>query len=463
MKSINNSILVIDDDEIIQSFLKKKLPLAGYSVTTVSTAEAALHRITDAAQPFALILSDIMMPKMTGIELLTTLKQRDIRIPVILMTAHGKIETAIQSMRDGAFDYILKPIHIEDLKLSIERAFQFKRLESDNETLRNEMKQSWKSYDMIGKSHVIQSIFEVIARVAPTQANVLITGESGTGKELIARALHKQSIHNEGPFVPINCSAIPAELLESELFGHAKGSFTGAHQAKKGLFEAAEGGTLFLDEIGEMEPSLQAKLLRVLQERTIKPVGENQSRPIHVRVISATHQNLKLAIQENRFREDLFYRLCVIPIELPALRQRKDDIPLLAEYFLKKYSATHSSKVTHFTQKGMAKLINHAWPGNIRELENVIERSVILASTPGLDETDLPPFEGESQGFQSLLEEKAAHFLSLEKVERHYIQMILRRTGGKKERAAQVLGIDRKTLRRKMREEETLETEVPSQ
>ena len=437
--------------------MKKKLPLAGYSVTTVSTAEAALHQLNGGGA-FDLILSDIQMPRMSGLELLSQLKTKKDPIPVILMTAHGSLETAIQAMRAGAFDYIVKPLHLDDLQLSIERALHFKRLERDNSALRSQVKEGWKTHEMIGKGHAIQSVFSLISRVAPTRANVLITGESGTGKELVARALHTQSQRCNGPFIAINCSAIPAELLESELFGHAKGAFTGAHQSKRGLFEEANEGSIFLDEIGDMELSLQAKLLRVIQERKVKPVGENQPKDINVRIIAATHKDLRVAIQENLFREDLYYRLCVIPLELPALRQRKEDIPLLADHFLKKYAAAHAIDVTSFTPQAISKLVSYHWPGNVRELENVIERSVVLATSPKISENDLPNL-GHFHDPSSMLAEKASEFLSLEEMERQYIHLILRKTGGKKEKASQILGIDRKTLRRKIRDDQEPDTE----
>jgi DNA-binding NtrC family response regulator len=451
MKDVKRHILVVDDDEVIQAYLKRKLSLEGYELTTVSMAEAAFHRLKSEAT-YDLILCDLKLPKMDGLEFLASLKEKNVDIPLILMTAHGSLQTAIDAMRQGAFDYILKPLNLDELKLSLDRAFKYQRLESDNSALRKELKQTWENDGIIGKSSSIQTVFDLIGRVAPTQVNVLITGESGTGKELVARALHRQSPRKDGPFIAINCSAIPNELLESELFGHAKGSFTGAHQAKKGLFEEAHGGTIFLDEIGDMELSLQAKLLRVIQERMVKPVGDNVSRSIDVRIVAATHKDLKKACQNNQFREDLFYRLCVIPIEIPSLRQRREDIPLLADYFLKKHAATHGLNVIGFVPGAMQKLISYSWPGNVRELENMIERSVILTRSEKITEEDISVSVVTSSHPFEVVEEKASKLLSLEEIEKHYISLILDKMGGRKERASQILGIDRKTLRRKIRE-----------
>jgi DNA-binding NtrC family response regulator len=450
MKNAKRQILVIDDDEVIQSFLKRRFFVPGYELIFVSTAEAALHRL-NSHSGFDLILSDLRMPRMDGLELLRQLKSRSSQIPVILMTAHGSLETALEAMRAGAYDYILKPLNLDELSLSIEKAIRFQQLERDNSSLRKEIKESWKHREIIGKSRAMHAVFELVERVAPTQANVLIHGESGTGKELVARAVHFKSLRKDGPFVAINCSAIPADLLESELFGHAKGSFTGAHQTKKGLFEEAEGGTLFLDEIGDMDLSLQAKLLRAIQEKTIRPVGETTSKEVDVRIVAATHRDLRSAVKNNQFREDLYYRLCVIPVEIPPLRNRKDDIPILSEHFLNKHAATHGLNVRAFSGEAMQKLIHYHWPGNVRELENCIERAVILTRSEQIQSEDLPVFEMHS-GIPQFLEGSAAEMMSLEEVEKVYISLVLGKAGGKKEKTAQILGIDRKTLRKKIRD-----------
>jgi DNA-binding NtrC family response regulator len=410
-----------------------------------------LAELAAGTEKYDLILSDVRLPGVSGLQLAEELKTRGYSIPVIAMTAHGSVESAVTAMKNGVFDYILKPLDIEELRISINRALRVQLLETENSILRTEVKRTWNVENIIGKSAAIRKIFDLLQRVAPTQANVLITGETGSGKEVFARAIHNMSGRAAAPFVPINCSAIPAELLESELFGHAKGSFTGAHQDKKGLFEEAQGGTVFLDEIGDMEISLQAKLLRVIQDRKIKPVGGNKQKDIDVRIISATHKDLKAAMNEGVFREDLFYRLCVIPMELPALRSRKEDIPLLVEHFFRKHVATHGLKVRGFTPKAMEALMNHPWEGNVRELENFVERSAILCDQEWISENNLP-FMGPRSSPVEFLDERVADNMTLREVEKRYIGLVLRKTGMRKEQAAQILGIDRKTLYRKERE-----------
>jgi two-component system response regulator HydG len=453
MNTPKHQLLVVDDDLDIQSFLMLTLK-PFYRVKAVGDVAQALAELTSGAPgEYDLILSDVMLPGAKGTVLADELAKLGLQLPVIMMTAHGSVESAVAAMKHGVFDYILKPLDIDDLKISIDRALRVQSLETENSILRQEVKRSWNVENIIGKSPAIRSTFDLLQRVAPTHANVLITGETGTGKEVFARALHNLSSRAQKPFVPINCSAIPGELLESELFGHTKGSFTGAHQEKKGLFEEAQGGTVFLDEIGDMEISLQAKLLRVLQERKIKPVGGNKQKDIDVRVISATHKDLKSAIREGLFREDLFYRLCVIPMELPALRQRKEDIPLLVEHFFKKHVATHGLKVRGFTPKAMEKLVEHRWEGNVRELENFVERSAILCAEEYVSERNLPFLDtGTAATSSQFLDERFSDNLTLREVEKRYIGMVLKRTGMRKEQTAQILGIDRKTLYRKERE-----------
>lgn len=450
MQSSPCRILVVDDDRDLQMFLLRKLSQEGFEVCTISSVAAIWSRF-ESEIPFDLILSDLKMPQIDGLEFISELKRRNCNIPVILMTAYGSLETAIRAMRKGAFDYILKPIDMGELKQAIEKAHQFKK----SAPFCLGLEQKTTSKEIIGESDVIKRMYKLVERVAPTQTNVLITGESGTGKELVAKALHRQSLNKDGPFIAINCSAIPENLLETELFGHSKGAFTGASHAKKGLFEEAQGGTIFLDEIGDMNLSLQAKVLRVIQEKEIKPVGETQSREINVRIVSATHKDLKACAKEGSFREDLYFRLCVIPIEIPPLRRRKEDIPLLAKYFLQKFKALHNLEVTHFSEKSLVKLQEYHWPGNVRELENVVERTAILCKTNQILPEDLPDLEDTGQ-FENSLNGKASQNLSLKQVEEDYINLILRKTGGKKERAAQILGIDRKTLRRKTEDSQSI-------
>ena len=461
MKTLDYQILLIEDDLDIQAFFLRTLK-SFYTFKAVGDISQALSELKNSPAKYDLVLTDVQLPGMSGLKLMEALRERGINIPVIVMTAFGSLENAVTAMKDGAFDYILKPLNVEDLKISINRALRVRSLENENSVLRQEVKRSWSLENIVGKSAPMRAVFDLLQRVAPTQANILITGETGTGKEIFARAIHSLSGRAAQPFIPINCSAIPAELLESELFGHTKGSFTGAYQDKKGLFEEAQGGTVFLDEIGDMEVSLQAKLLRVIQERKIKPVGGTKHLDIDVRIISATHKDLKTAIRDGLFREDLFYRLCVIPMELPALRQRKEDIPLLSEHFFKKYVATHGLKVRGFMPQTMAKLMEHPWEGNVRELENFVERSAILCDEEWISEKHLP-FMNKAPSSSEFLDDRFSENLTLHEVEKRYINMILRRTGMRKEQAAQILGIDRKTLYRKEKEfGMTTDTEQPA-
>ncbi|MBI3535455.1 MAG: sigma-54-dependent Fis family transcriptional regulator, partial [Deltaproteobacteria bacterium] len=387
---IKGKIYIVDDDTEMQSMLRDFLTTQGYQTSIYSSAIEALKNLSSKPNDVDIIISDIKMPQMDGLEFTSELKKILPEIPIILITAFGSIETAIEAMRKGAYHYIVKPFKLAEMSVNLERAFEYRRLQRENTVLKQEIKRSFTLGGLLGKSQTMQSVFDLINRVSNATANVLITGESGTGKEMVARAIHQNGPRAAKPFIAINCTAIPETLLESELFGHAKGSFTGAIQRKKGLFEEAEGGTLFLDEIGDMDPYLQTKLLRVIQEKKLRPVGDNISKDIDVRLISATHKDLKTAIREGRFREDLFYRLSVIPIVIPPLRHRKEDIPLLAEFFFKKYAATNGAKAIGFSKKAINKLINLKWEGNVRELENMIERAIVLCKGPQIDDTDIP-------------------------------------------------------------------------
>ncbi|MFN7685040.1 MAG: sigma-54-dependent transcriptional regulator [Oligoflexia bacterium] len=453
-------IVVVDDDQEMRSLLQDSLEADGYQVTAYSSATEALARLFSSGSgsgfdgglaALDLIISDIKMPQMDGIEFTRRLKAQLPEVPVILVTAFGSIETALEAMRKGAFHYIVKPFKLAEISVSVQKALEHRRLTRDNSALKSELKRSWGQGDVIGKSAAMKQVFDLVDRVAPATANVLITGESGTGKEMVARSIHARGPRAKKPFVAINCTAIPETLLESELFGHAKGSFTGAIARKKGLFEEAEGGTLFLDEIGDMNVALQAKLLRVIQERKVRSVGDTVARPVDVRIISATHKDLKQAIQDGHFREDLYYRLSVIPIVIPPLRHRSEDIPLLAEFFLRKAAAANGSKVSGFSPKAMTRLLTARWDGNVRELENVIERAVVLAPGHWVDESDLP--EPGKLGPEEFYAQATQDFPTLDELERRYIRLVLDKTGGKKEQAAQILGINRRTLYRKERGE----------
>lgn len=447
-------IVVIDDDREMRELLKDFFSGRGFRVTEFSTAKDALARFESPAaedDDVQLIISDINMPGISGLDFAARMRRLHNKIPIILITAFGSIETAIEAIRNGAYDYIVKPFKLDELSVTVDRALEFHHLKRENTILREGLRQAHSFAGIIGKSPSMQEVFDLIKRVAPASANVLITGESGTGKERVARAIHDLGPRAKKPFVAINCTAIPDTLLESELFGHAKGSFTGAIQRKRGLFEEADGGTIFLDEIGDMAMNLQAKLLRVIQDKKIRAVGENVDRPIDVRIVAATHKDLKLAIKNGTFREDLYYRLAVIPIVLPPLRHRREDIPLLAEHFLRKYAAENGSPVRGFTKEAMAKMMSFPWEGNVRELENLVERGVVLAKGEWIEASDLPSV-GPVDESEEVFAGAAQKLVPLEELEKRYIRFVLEKTGGKKEKAAQILGISRRTLYRKERE-----------
>lgn len=445
-----SQLVVIDDDREMRSMVEDHLKAEGYEVQSFGHPDEALGQILGEHVRPQVVITDLQMPEMSGIEVTKRLKAKLPDLPVIVMTAFGSIESAVDAMRKGAFDYVTKPFKLSELTYTVERAVLMSQLSAENKILRAELKKTFSKGNLLGKSKAMKELFDLMERVAPAQSNILITGESGTGKEVVARTLHQMSPRAESPFVAVNCTAIPETLLESELFGHAKGSFTGADKRKKGLFEEAHGGTLFLDEIGDMEPSLQAKLLRVLQERRIRPVGETKDLEIDVRVIAATHKDLKKAIRDGLFREDLYYRLNVIPLHLPPLRHRKEDIPLLAQSFLEKYAAANRSPAHGFTPGALHLLMNRPWPGNVRELENMVERLVVMARTALIDDHDLP--QPETAGVEDFYGSMTQDLPSMEDLEKRYIQFVLAKTGGKKDRASQILGINRRTLYRKERE-----------
>jgi DNA-binding NtrC family response regulator len=454
--------LVIDDDKEMRSLVADFLWSRGFEVNEAPTAVEALARIQrgdyqgeevqDPCWKLDLIISDLNMPDMTGIEFVTRLKAMATEVPVILITAFGSIETAIEAIRKGAYDYQTKPFKLSELNVTVERATSYRQLRRENQRLRIAARAQTSFANIIGKSPGMREVFDLIQRVADASASVLISGESGTGKERVARAIHDQGNRRGKNFVAINCTAIPDTLLESELFGHAKGAFTGAIARKRGLFEEADGGTIFLDEIGDMDLALQAKLLRVLQEKRIRAVGENVDKEIDVRIIAASHKDLKKAIKNGSFREDLYYRLAVIPVVIPPLRHRREDIPLLVDHFLEKYARLNASQARQISSEAMAALVSMPWEGNVRELENLIERTVVLARGPVITEKDLPS-AARNDG-ESFLEGElhGATLPTLEDLERRYMKFVLDKTGGKKEKAAQILGINRRTLYRKERE-----------
>lgn len=453
-------IIVVDDDKEILSFMDFFLSEQGYQVSIYSSPIIFLENYKkNLVDKFDLIISDIKMPEINGTEFIQKLRTQGlVKTPVLFMTAFGSLDTAVEAIRSGAFDFFLKPINKKEVLMTIEKAFEYFSLSEENEVLREHVSKEWSQGEIIGKSQAILKVLDVIKRISTTEASVLISGESGTGKELIARAIHYQSNRSGAPFMAVNCAAIPENLLESELFGHGKGAFTGAQQRKKGLFLEAQGGTLFLDEIGDLPLHLQSKLLRVLQEKQIRPVGESKSIDLDVRIVSATHKNLKEAILKNEFREDLYYRLCVLPIDLPPLRERKEDIPLLIEKFLKSFSILHKRKVTGLSSESLKKVISYSWPGNIRELKNVLERAVILSKSELLEEDDILIQSIETAKSPENLMVFAAgeavpgELVSLKEIEMNYIKHVLNSCDGVKEKAAKILGIDRKTLYRKEKE-----------
>jgi putative PEP-CTERM system response regulator len=435
-------ILVVDDEAIIRESLRDWLSDAGYQVLTAEDGFQALKMIEKEKPGIAIV--DLVMPGMDGIELLKRAKEISPSIEVIIVTAYGSIPTAITAMKEGAYDYIEKPFCPEKAELLIERLVEHQGLLEENISLHQRLEERYRFENIIAKSPKMQQVIEVIKVVAKSNATVLITGESGTGKELVARAIHSQSYRKDKPFIAVSCAALPESLLESELFGHEKGAFTGAHVQRRGKFEIANRGTLFLDEIGEMSANIQVHLLRVLEEKEFTRVGGNELIKVDVRVISATNKDMKKAVASGQFREDLYYRLNVVTIELPPLRERKEDIPLLAQHFLKKFAVENQKEITGFSPEASDFLLKYDWPGNVRELENAIERAIILAKNSYIDAADMP--QENLQLVQSTPVGK-----SLEEVEKEHILNVLSETGGNYSQAARILGISRITLYNKMR------------
>jgi DNA-binding NtrC family response regulator len=429
-------------------YLSIMLRKEGYQITAVNNGKKALEQIK--GTKFDLVITDIRMSGMDGIELLTEIKKLDRSMPVIIMTAYASQKTAIEAVNHGAFHYLIKHAKNDEIKMVIRNALDMKRVRAENMLLKRQLKKSSDMKTIIGKSEEIEKVFNLVDKVADTDSTILIFGESGTGKELIARAIHFRSNRANNPFVSINCGALPENLLESELFGHVKGSFTGAIRDKDGLFKVAQGGTFFLDEVGETSPTIQVKLLRVLQEREIIPVGGTNPIKVDVRLIAATNADLEKAVTQDRFRADLFYRLNVIPVYLPPLRKRKDDIPLLVSHFLKKFNDNLKPE----GQKGISDdsidvLINYSWPGNVRELENVIERAVILEESNQIEVESLPDkLRLREQSPQRLITERAN--VTLEELEKEYLLKVLEDTNWQKKRASAILGINASTLYRKI-------------
>ena len=430
------AILVVDDDRAHRTMLRTLLSGWGYLIHEADDGETAIAAVRN--QPFDLILMDIRMLKVSGLEALVEIKAFNPAIPVMIMTAYASLETAVEAVKKGAYDYLPKPLDFDELRLKMERAMEHRQLKEENVQLKESLGSRFDRRNLIGNSPVMVRLLDTVAQVAPSEATVLITGESGTGKEMIAGGIHFNSWRREGPFVKINCAAITETLLESELFGHEKGAFTGADRRKEGKFRQANGGTIFLDEVSEMSLAMQVKLLRVLQEREITRVGGDEAVKVDVRVIAATNRDLAEEIGAGRFREDLFYRLNVVTLLAPPLRERAEDIPILAQHFLIHFAQKNHKRIKGFSPQAMDRLRHYPWPGNVRELMNAVERGVVLSRSDYLEETGL-----------SLKGEKRPS--SLDEVEKDAVIRTLEDTGGNKSEAARRLGVTRRTLHLKLK------------
>ncbi len=446
-----NSILVVDDDQAHLTMLKTLLTGWGYEVNKADDGLKAIQKVRE--QPFDLILMDIRMIKVSGLEALAEIKAYNPAIPVIIMTAYSSVETAVEALKKGAYDYLTKPLDFDELRLAMERAMDHSQLKEENRFLRESLGSHFDRGNIIGRSPSMVRLFETVAQVAASEATVLITGESGTGKELIAGAIHFNSPRKERPFIKMNCASVTETLLESELFGHEKGAFTGAYRRKEGRFYQADGGSLFLDEVGEMSLSMQVKLLRVLQEMEITRVGGEEVIKVDVRVIAATNKDLIQEIETGRFREDLYYRLNVINLSVPPLRDRKEDIPILAQHFLTVFADKNQKKIKGLTPQAMDRLLKYQWPGNVRELMNAVERAIVLSRSEYLDEEELALLNVGEPSRENAVptgHEVLAN-LPLDEVEKATIIKMLESTSGNKSEAARRLGITRKTLHKKLK------------
>jgi two-component system response regulator PilR (NtrC family) len=446
-------ILIVDDERSMRELLGIVLRREGYDVVVAECGREAITLLEQ--QPVDLLISDIKMPDLSGVDVLRAAKRVDQDIIGIMVTAFASTESAVDALRMGAYDYLSKPFDVDELKLVVRNALERRQLRQENVLLKRALNSSHRFADIVGRSEPMLAVFKLIETVAPTNSTILITGESGTGKELAARAIHVHSLRRDRPFVALNCGALPETLLESELFGHMRGAFTGASLNKKGLVEVAERGTIFLDEIGEMSPMMQVKLLRVLQERRFRRVGGTEEVEADIRVIAATNQDLGRMVADGRFREDLFYRINVIPVHLPPLRERREDIPLLADHFLEKYREQMGKEISGISRDATAFLQAYPWPGNIRELENVVERAVALERTPAILPESLPPqIRGESpadgSGNGRAIDLPASGFdleQHVQSIERDYIAQALQRAGGVQVKAAELLGMSFRSFR----------------
>jgi two-component system response regulator AtoC len=445
-------ILIADDDEVSRQLFAETLEKEGYRVDRAESGAQVLSLLRD--EPYELLIIDVRMPGMSGLEVTRALHEKHSSLPIIVMTAFGSIETAVEAIHEGAFDFISKPMNLEELKKTVSRALAQRAIRNREGKGGEDNKDAEESGTIIGKSPAMVEVYKIVARVAPTRSAVLILGESGTGKELIAKAIHQHGPRASRPFVALDCGALSETLLESELFGHARGAFTGAVADKRGVFEEAQGGTCFLDEIGDVSPNMQAKLLRVLQEHEVRRVGGKDWVKVDVRVVAATNQNLDELVRKGTFRQDLYYRLNVVAIHLPPLRKRAEDIPFLARHFLKRYSQENGKSITAISDKALESLCGYFWPGNIRELENAIEQAVALSNQPVLTPDDLPAAvraNGPSKLTDDPLQSEQFLFSdtpTLEEVKKRYVLHVLRSAQGNVSRTAKVLNIDRRSLYR---------------
>ncbi|MDY7034129.1 MAG: sigma-54 dependent transcriptional regulator [Thermodesulfobacteriota bacterium] len=447
-------ILVVDDDSRIRDFLYDVLTEEGYEVTTAENGEMGIEFLK--SRDFHVVLTDLKMPKVDGLQVIRESQKVNFQVVGILITGYGTIKSAVDAMKAGAYDYITKPFQIDEIKIVIERALERHKLKMENFSLRKQLKTKYRFENIVGDSDAIQEVFQLIEKVADSDSTILIRGDSGTGKELIARAIHFNSYRKEKPMIPVNCGAIPEDLLESELFGHVKGAFTGATSTRIGRFELAHNGTIFLDEIGDMSPSLQVKVLRVLQEQEFERVGGTNTVRVNVRVIAATNQDLEDAVKERKFREDLYYRLNVIPISVPPLRDRKSDIPLLAHHFIERFNREKKKKVEHLSSEIMDYFLHYDWPGNVRELENTIERLVILKGKGDILPKDLPE-KIRSKGQYNVMrrihipDDGVCFKTAVNEFEKELILQALNKTDWVKNKAAKMLNLKRTTLVEKMK------------
>jgi two-component system response regulator AtoC len=439
---MKGTILVVEDEEKLRRVVELQLKGAGFEVEQAGTVEQAM-RLADRAD---VVLTDLRLPGVSGLELLANLRRQDSHTPVIVMTAFGSIETAVEAMKAGAVDFLPKPFSLDHLMTVVNKALELRTLRDENRELRAELSQRYEFDNMVGHSEAMREIFGTITRVAPTRATVLLCGESGVGKDMIARAIHHHSPRADRPFVKINCTALPENLMESELFGYEKGAFTGANTSKLGKFEQADTGTVFLDEIGDVPATVQVKLLRILQEREFERLGSNKVKHIDVRVLAATNVDLRAALEQGTFREDLYYRLNVLPINIPPLRERKEDIPYLATHFVKKHGKDLGSPVESISDGAMERLLGYHWPGNVRELENVLERSMVLGNGAVLEAGDVKLDTAPAARF-TVADNFLPEGTTLDQYEQSIIREALKRANGNKSQAARMLGLTRNALR----------------